>query len=182
MRPSAPCIRISEYEVLLIGHLEEPSNAQQIQQHKYSKVSRRMLQRLCAVCDAIDPAWIRLSAPQMQTPHIATSVDKVLKPDCFRVRMQTIGGAYVLIDFEHSGRADAQPLFQPLVHWPEECRLPNASYSKAADMFSLGKVMESYPIRLSTTAASLSKRMLHADPVMRPSAHSALLDAWFVAS
>ncbi len=106
----------------------------------------------------------------------------MLKPDYFCVRMQTVYGAYVLIDFEHSGQADARPLFQPLVHWPEECRLPHASYSKAADMFSLGKVMRSYPVRLSTAAASLSERLLHPDPAMRPSAHCALLDAWLVAS
>ena len=95
--------------------------------------------------------------------------------------MQTVGGAYVLIDFEHSGQADAVPPFQPLMHWPQECQLPSATYSKAADLFSLGSVMRSYPFRLSTHAESLSKVMMQADPAMRPSAQQALLDPWLAA-
>ncbi len=117
----------------------------------------------------------------MQTPHVPALADQVLKPDGFCVRMQTVGGGYVLIDFEHSGQADARPLFQPLVHWPQECRLPYAGYSKAADIFSLGTVMRSYPFTLSSAAASLSNRMSKADPCMRPSAREALLDAWLAA-
>lgn len=62
--------------------------------------------------------------------------------------LQTVDGAYVLMDFEHCGQADAVPPFQPLRHWPQECRLPRATYSKAADIFSLGNVMRFYPCRL----------------------------------
>ena len=95
--------------------------------------------------------------------------------------MQTVDGAYVLIDFEHCGQADAVPPFQPLRHWPQECRLPRATYSKAADIFSLGNVMRFYPCRLSPPAEDLRRMMMHDNPAIRPSAKHAPLDTWLAA-
>ncbi|BDA43802.1 probable serine/threonine-protein kinase 26 at C-terminar half [Coccomyxa sp. Obi] len=92
------------------------------------------------------------------------------------------GNNYVLIDFEHSGRADDVPPFEPLRHWAPECQQPDAPapYTTAADIFSVGALMKKYPIESDELALSLCKWLSADDPAQRPSASEALKHAWFM--
>ena len=88
---------------------------QQNQPCTSSQVFRAILQRLCAA-----------RAPDLNETLVrqrATSY-KSRRPILTCACMQTVGGAYVLIDFEHSGLVDAVPRYEPLRHWPKECRRP----------------------------------------------------------
>ncbi|BDA45199.1 probable crinkler effector protein 8 at C-terminar half [Coccomyxa sp. Obi] len=85
---------------------------------------------------------------------------------------------YVLIDFEHSGQADCIPRFQPLLHWAPECQQPNAPYTTAADIYSVGILMAKCPLELDSLASDLWQHLTAYNPAQRPSASEALNHPW----
>ncbi len=85
---------------------------------------------------------------------------------------------YVLIDFEHSGRAGNVPAFEPLSHWAPECK-PNAPYQPAADIYSVGALISEEDLAFELDDASTFRNCLMAvDPTQRPSASEALKHPW----
>ncbi len=95
--------------------------------------------------------------------------------------MQLPGGGYVLIDYEHSGLANAVPLFEPLGHWPLECREPGAVYTPAADIHCVGGLMDAAEVFLDAPASALRDPLTAEEPAARPSASEAILDPWLLA-
>ncbi len=94
---------------------------------------------------------------------------------------QMPAGRYVLIDFEHSGFAGDVPPFEPLYHWPPECREPNAPYTSAADIHSVGALMKVYPaVEGDSMASSLCQQLMADDAAQRPSASEALKHPWLI--
>lgn len=94
--------------------------------------------------------------------------------------MQLPRGGFVLIDYEHSGVANVEPFFQPLAHWPLECRQPHAVYTTAADIYCVGRLMKEADVVLDAQATALYQRLTSAEPAARPSALEAVLDPWLV--
>ena len=90
--------------------------------------------------------------------------------------LQMYGGAFGLIDYEHSGVADAVPPFQPLYHYPPECQGRRKPYSTAADVYSVGYLMRDIGIGLDSKAHALYQLLTAHDLALRPSARSALSD------
>lgn len=76
--------------------------------------------------------------------------------------------------------ANAVPLFQPLAHWPLECRQPHAVYTTAADIYCVGTLMMEARVALDAQASALYQRLTSAEPAVRPSALEAVLDPWLV--
>jgi hypothetical protein len=79
-----------------------------------------------------------------------------------------------LIDFDLSGLADEVPKFPALRHWPEECQKEGASYTRSADIHSLGWLMGEYGIDLSPSALRFPNMLQHD----RPTAKEALRQLW----
>lgn len=59
---------------------------------------------------------------------------------------------YCLIDFEHGGLADIKPPFQKLQNWDDDTLEKEEIYTRASDMYELGKLKDHLPgITLSKT-------------------------------
>lgn len=97
------------------------------------------------------------------------------------VEMPEAGG-FALIDFEHSGMANTVPPFQPLAHWPPECRQQGAPYTTAADIYSLGWVITKHKIVMDIEAEAFCDLLISSDPARRPSAADARAHAWLSAA
>lgn len=97
---------------------------------------------------------------------------------CVCVCLQLPGGAFVLADYEHSGKADELPVFNPLVHWPPECKVQGAPYTRAADIYGVGMLLaDAGP--LDGPARGFLARLTAEDASKRPSAFNILrTDAW----
>ncbi len=88
-------------------------------------------------------------------------------------------GAYVLMNFEMSARAGKVPAYEPLSHWPPECK-ENTPYQPAADIYCVGALMsdEELHFKLDSDAVSFRNHLMADDPTQRPSASEALTLPW----
>ncbi|BDA43800.1 probable calcium/calmodulin-dependent protein kinase type 1D at C-terminar half [Coccomyxa sp. Obi] len=91
---------------------------------------------------------------------------------------------HVLIDFEISGRAGKVPPFEPLSHWPPECKKADAPFTPAADIYCVGALMsdEKLKFKLDSDASAFRDHLMAEDPTQRPSASEALRLPWLISA
>ena len=85
---------------------------------------------------------------------------------------------YVLIDFEHGGLADTEPPSPKPVAW-DDATLENGVYTKASDMYELGKLKDHLPgVVLSANGVEFWDNLRNEDHQQRMTAQNALIHPW----
>ena len=91
--------------------------------------------------------------------------------------IQISGTDWRLIDFEHSGKAGKEPGFH-LDWWAPEMVDEKQKYNKAADIYLVGKLIDTCNITLSESAMKFRDKLVDVNPEQRYTAEMALNVLW----